>query len=964
MAVEAEVVVRTVALVRRGRSGLEQLVTFSTAGAGPALRGPVVVVLPGHREPVPCPLEEDPACSAGPGGLASWVPVQQREAEAEFLVGSGEALLRCRARLGPPRPWEVHLVHFSHHDIGYTDVPHACLDLHLGYLDRLIEICRDTRRLPFESRFRWTCDTTWPLKEWVARRPAATVRRLLDLVRQGRIEITAQYVAFNSALPDVEELIRSLAFAFELKRRHGMPLASAMTTDIPGYPWIYPQLLAASGIRYLMTSVNALWAQGGKPRAKEPRLAKPFWWVGPDGSRVLVWNTGPDANYGSEGEDLGFYEGPAKILARLPGHLAGREADGYPWDITSLRVGTDNKPPDPRLCEWVRGWNERFVHPRLVMSTPTLFLGTLERSVGRRPGAEFPACRGDWTDWWMDGPASSAFETAISRRVRPMLLASGALRAVTGAGGDGSAALIRERAWDELMLYDEHTWGMWDNVLAPFSSSTRHHWLLKAAHVYEAERLAGGLLRDASAPLVRRAAGPAPCIVVFNPLGWNRTEPVRAVVPDSLLAPLGDDWGLVERGTGRVVPHQVAGRTQHWSWRVESTLAFVAGDVPALGWRIYDLVPGARRQVGTTLRIEGLRLENGSYRAELDPDTGGVRSLYDKELGIELVDAEGGLRLNGYLYDEGEPPDNVRHRPSGARVAARGDGPVFARLAASSSCHTTPRLEQEVLLYEGLRRVEFANVLWKTETLRKEGVYFAFPCAVPGGSFRLDVPGAVMVPGPDQLPGSCMDWHAVQHWLDVSNTRHGVTWSSPEIPVVSLGDINTGRWQDAPSAGSSFFAYAMNNYWDTNFKESQGGEFRFTFVLTSHGAPLDPVAAARFGAGCCRPLLALPVPAVAPGPARPSSGASDGEAFIRIGDTGARLESLQPSRDGAGLILRILETSGGSRTARVELPLVRPTRACRTSPMEEGCEPLAIRDGAIEVPLKPHELLTVRVDLR
>ena len=44
------------------------------------------------------------------------------------------------------------------------------------------------------------------------------------------------------------------------------------------------------------------------------------------------------------------------------------------------------------------------------------------------------------------------------------------------------------------------------------------------------------------------------------------------------------------------------------------------------------------------------------------------------------------------------------------------------------------------------------------------------------------------------------------------------------------------------------FAYALNNYWHTNFPRVQSGEFTFRYVLTS-GADLSPAALSRLADG-------------------------------------------------------------------------------------------------------------------
>ncbi len=634
-------------LVRRSPAGPERILELSVEMPAAAADGRLLLRAEGsgRRPPARCVPRRRLAPSrrgaraVGAQGLA-WT----------FLAGAARS--EGTLVVGPARSWRVSLVHFSHHDVGYTDLPSVAARQQLAYLDRVVAYCDETADYPVEARFRWTLDTTWPLPEWLASRGREAAERLFSLAREGRIEITALCAAFNAGLPDLEELVRSIGFACELRRRYRVPVRGAVTTDIPGHPWALVPVLARSGIRYLTTSVNALYEQGGTYRALEPRTPKPFRWIGPDGSEVLVWNTGPGANYGSEGRDLGFYDDLAAVECRLPAGILALEARGYAYDSVGFRVGTDNRPPDRSLSDLVRAWNDRYLHPTIVLDTATGYLAGLEAACR----GEFPAVRGDWTDWWLDGPGSSARETALSRETRERLLAAGAAMAivrVSGADADAAGptataadAAGLSAAYDRLMLFDEHTWGAWDTALAPDSPDVAHHWLQKAVHVYAAERSSRDLLAGSLGRLAGRTRRCAkhPCLAVFNPCSWPRTEPVLAMIPDALVGGPGLPVPARGPGTGTDTAFQIWSRTEHWTWRCETTIAFIAADVPAFGWRVYDLVAAApvrARAAGrggpAARRCSPVHdgLENDRLRIVFDRKTGGISSLRD------LVDSTG-----------------------------------------------------------------------------------------------------------------------------------------------------------------------------------------------------------------------------------------------------------------------------------------------------------------------------------
>ncbi len=891
---------------------------------------------------------------------------------AEFTLRVGEVESgTVSLQLEPVRHWQVYVVPFSHHDLGYTDVPEVCIQQHKDYFRRIVDYCRQTDDFPEEAKFRWTADTTWAVKWFLEDAGEKDRADFLDFVRDGRIEITAQYAAFNSALLTHEELVRSIYYAFELAREHGIEITSAMTTDIPGNPWGFAQVLARAGVRYLSTAVNQNWSQDGVARAKVPRVANPFYWTGPDGSEVLVWNSHPEWIYG-EGRRLGLSETRAQAEAKLPAYLSSLERGGYQYDAVHLRTTcktSDNAPPCVHMSRMVREWNEKYAYPRLILATSTQFFRYMEEA----HSGSFPHYAGDWTDWWMDGPASSAYETGVTRVAHEELSTGEKLLSLDWAMGRPSDYPDQqlEDAYDQLMLYDEHTWGMWNNVSDPYLQTTTSEWQTKADFASSAverteELLARGLRRFGG----RLGNASSPSIAVFNSLSWVRTAPVTVRLEG---ATTGGKPFRVLAPDGREVAYQVLESHRGGG----STITFLAQDVPSYGYLVYGVEAGAPSPVRSgSVSVGANAIENRFYRVTLDPATGAVCSIYDKELGRELVDTESPFQLNQLVYDSGEPPIHGRFVPECSGIYPGQGGPVQSSIYSMGKCamgkhvklsephwgkgglaeYVIPWLRQEVILHENLKRVDLVNRLYKEETLEKEGLYFAFPLLVPEARIKLEVAGAAaMQPGVDQLPDSCHDWHNVQYWLDASGPEYGVTWSSREVPVVSIGDINTGKWQNRLDlVGGRFYAYAMNNYWTTNFKERQGGDFVFRFSLIGHGPEWGNAQAARFGWEYCTDMAAVVLPAGQGG-----EGASG--SFLEVEPEGVMAFTLKRAEDGEGLIVRFMELEGKDTTARLKLPAIQVTSARRTDIVERDREPLPVKDGIIEIPVPAYGIETIRV---
>lgn len=183
-----------------------------------------------------------------------------------------------------------------------------------------------------------------------------------------------------------------------------------------------------------------------------------------------------------------------------------------------------------------------------------------------------------------------------------------------------------------------------------------------------------------------------------------------------------------------------------------------------------------------------------------------------------------------------------------------------------------------------------------------------------------------------------------------------------DTPLVTLGDINRGAWPtEFGQRMGSIFAYAMNNYWHTNYRAAQGGDFHFRFVVTS--APsTDAAALSRMGWEEITPFetdeitsqdKALDLP-------RPLDGKQS--SFLTIDDPNVLLDTWKPAEDGDGTILRLIDLGGAPRTITIRTPLLAIRKAVETDAVERNQTQLSIKDAnSFQVEIHPHEIVTVRL---
>ncbi|NJD18113.1 MAG: hypothetical protein FIA95_02345 [Gemmatimonadetes bacterium] len=779
----------------------------------------------------------DTVVALGHTRLTLPVPAVTRAARVPLELALGDHRDTVAYTVRPPRRMTLYLLHHTHLDIGYTHHQDEVERLQWSHLEEALRLGEASQDFPEGDRFVWNPEGMWQVDTYLRAHPGAPSERLLEGIRRGWIELDGMYAGLLTGLANEETLLPAFDAAREVSARTGVPIESEMLSDIPGFSWGLVEALHRSGIRYLSVGPNFGHRIGHFTEALGDR---PFWWEGPSGtSRVLTWVSGGGYSWFHTG--LGY----DSISSRLDEEKVFRyvdqlETQEYPYDLAYLRynIGSDTGPPDPTLAEAVRAWNRRYASPVVRIS------GTTEafRDMERRYGDRLPTYRGDMTGHWEDGAASSARETALTRRTAESLVQTEDLARQRGVALD--PALLAE-AWRQVLLFWEHTWGSWNSISEPYSELTLGSWETKKGFAERAAALADELRAAA-------LAGGAPAgawVEVHNTLAWSRTDLVTLPAASSRA---GD---VIRAEDGSVLPSQRLATGE---------LAFLARDVPARGMLRVRLEAGSVPR-GAAPGVAGAApstrdaavLETGAYRVEVDATSGEIRSLVHRETGRELVDgSQGGLAR--YVYVPGRAPAKAVG-PGPARVAWKEAGPLVwsVEIAAPAPGLRADALT-EVRLVEGLDRVDLSNRIAKAWVLEPEAVLFRFPFALRSPTARLDAPFGSFRPEVDQVPGACKNYFSVQRWVDLSEEWGGVTLTSVDAPLVQLGEVRTAAivtgWLRKAEPSATLYSYVMNNYWETNYRAAQDDEVTFRYALRVHG-PADEAAPARFGLEEARPLV-------------------------------------------------------------------------------------------------------------
>jgi alpha-mannosidase len=358
---------------------------------------------------------------------------------------------------------------------------------------------------------------------------------------------------------------------------------------------------------------------------------------------------------------------------------------------------------------------------------------------------------------------------------------------------------------------------------------------------------------------------------------------------------------------------------------------------------VIDAPSYARGRVVTAqerVDVNGLVLQNAHLRAELSPD-GSLLSLLHKASERETLAAAGNCLE---LYDDHPiafdawdiDPFHLETRrecPPAESVAVLSAGPLRAEVAFERAIGEVSRFTQVVRLDATSRRLEFhTTVEWhEGHALLK----VCFPLAVrslratyetafgyverpthfstSADQARYEVPGHRFADLSEHGFGAAV----------VTDCKYGYSCHGNELRV-SLLRAPKSPDPDA-DMGRHEFAYALFPHaggWRDGGVVGEAVRFNSPFHWTDTDVP-------------------------------------DG-AFSEVDDPNLVLDTIKPAEDSDALVLRLYEAHGGRGTARVRV--ASPFASARhANLLEDDGDPLEVDEGAIVIPYRPHEIVTVKL---
>ncbi len=637
----------------------------------------------------------------------------------------------------------------------------------------LPNIVKAMRLLREQPGYRFTLDQVAYVRPFLERFPAleADFRRFLA---EGRLQLAgALDVMPDDNMPGGETFIRQMQYGKGYYRdKLGVDVTSGWLIDTFGHHAQLPQLMAKGGYK-------TFWFVRGVPRQEHPAE---FLWEGIDGTRI-----------------------PAFYLPHSYGILFGAPHDAAKfrsWAIERFNLlnpnahgphrvglsGVDVSEPEEHLLARIKEFHRDDKAPFVMkIAVPSDY----EAAVAGR--TDLPVFKGELNPIFQ-GIYSSRIELkGWMRLLEQKLLTAEKLSAIATLPGSPADAASLLDTWEPVLFNETHdlasgvmTDHVYDDTVRSYEFTNRR-----------ADSIINAKWDELAAKIDTRGSN---CpVLVFNTLGWRRTDVAYA------------DVGFDEQGVtgvdltgprGDKVPAQLVESTRYADGGLKTArVAFLARDVPALGYSVYHVLPTRTAEGGDqpSTAVQS-RLENDLYRVTIEPDTGAIASLFFKPAKWEVLSAHGNVVAR--QQDRGDLWELNRGLDGGSRVAMttrqpvpkRGEavfsddgkgeagtvfvGPVFAEYRVAPA-FDSGRFATTVRVYHGIRRIEVTTRLVNREKYVRYQVLF--PTTIHGGKSTHEIPfGAIERPAAIEFPA--------QNWVDYSDGARGLAILNVGLPGNVVSD--------------------------------------------------------------------------------------------------------------------------------------------------------------------------------
>lgn len=755
--------------------------------------------------------------------------------------------------------------------------------------------------------------------------------KLKGYVAAGRWFPCGSSVDENDAnVPSSESFVRHILYGNRFFRREfGIASQEFMLPDCFGFPAALPTLLNHCGIQGFSTQ-KLTWGSAVGIPFKVGR------WIGPDDSEVLA-ALDPGAYVGQVKENLA---NSASWKARIDNN--GKQS-GVFVDYHYYGTGDTGGAPTPESVAMVEESVKTDGAIKVISGPADWMFRAIDAHPEMRAG--LPTYKGELllTEHSAGSITSQAYMKRWNRKNE--LLANAAETAATWAWwltGETYPAQRLESAWTLLLGSQMHD-------ILPGTSLPKAY-----EYAWNDEVIAGNLFSQVLTHAVDTiAAGmnthtQGASVLVYNPLGFARTDAVDAEIP----------WKSAWRAVRVIGPDEKDVAAQVAS--VENGVAHIvfAPNVQPMSLSVFDVRPIAREPGGQSgLRVSGRALESESLKVTIG-ESGDVVSVFDKAGNREVLAEPIRLAL---LYEKPRdwPAWNMdwtdRQQPPrsfvGGGIGQKPDAPADISIAEDGPARVAIRVRREhegsvftqfVRLAGAGDRVEFdTHIDWNT---RERSLKQSFVLAASNPNATYDIQAGAITRGNN----SAKRYENPSHqWFDLTDTS-GTFGAS----VLSDSKYGSDKPDDRTLRLTMLYTPGVRGgYQDQGTQDI--GRHEMLSAIYPHAGDWSSANTVQQAARVNSPLRTFLVP---------KHDGKLGKQLSLGASDGAQIVALKKAETSDEVIVRLRETQGQRAEATLKLGGGMAS-AKRVDGQERETAPATVEDGALRAVLTPFSLKAFAVQL-
>ena len=795
--------------------------------------------------------------------------------------------------------------------------------------------------------YRFVLDQMCYVRPFIERYPSE-VAAFRELLAQGRLQIAGGTdTMHDNNIPSGESIVHQyLLGKTYFREKLGYDVTTGWGLDTFGHNAQMPQILKLAGMK-------AYWFQRG---VAAPDTASEFLWQGIDGTKIpAFWlPIGYSALYDVPGEE-GEFNNLLKIrFDSLTPFARGHER--------VLMAGADVSEPEEKLPIMVEKFNHSTTAPFNVrFALPADFEALAAKRTDR------PVIRGDLNPVFQ-GVYSSRIEVKQAIRNSERLLTTAEkLGVIAGLFDAAPQREALDEAWEPLLFNQTHDLTSGVMVDKVYEDSLQRYAQARS----RAEKLIDSSL-DTIVKHINTAGNGVP-IVVFNSMGWPRSDLAEVDVP---FTDAGVRQFALFNPDGKAVPVQFLSVLRNEDGGIrQARIAFIAQTIPAMGFAVYHAVPNAagpeepRGQTHNTTRDDRASIENQYYKATFNLWTGEMTSLILKEGNWEALAGAGNVvareydggdfwelygTLNGGRFTSMKK-EILAPRPaytlwSSDFVGGSGattSGPVFSEFHVRHPFGKN-QFATNVRVYNGLRRIDInTELVNQEEFVRYRAV---FPANITDGTLMEEIPfGAIERPPRQEFPA--------QNWIDYSNGAHGLSLINQGLPGNNVVD---GKLMLSLMRSTKLISYGFIGGYEPGVGSDTGlglgAKYSLNYALVPHTGDWRSAAPWRAGMEFDNPLIVRTAAAHAGDlPAKWGLVELSGEDVVT--------SALKPGPNGT-VVLRVYEAVGRANKGVRAMWGDRISQVHEANLIEDAGESIAAGGNGFTFDLQPYEIKNFTLTLK